>query len=38
MKVNGSSHNKKQEYNSIKDSYLLGLDLRVLHIQDINDV
>ncbi|MBK2093353.1 endonuclease domain-containing protein [Francisella philomiragia] len=36
IEIDGSSHNDKQEYDSIRDAYLMGLDLRVLHIQDID--
>ncbi|ORU66158.1 endonuclease domain-containing protein, partial [Francisella tularensis] len=36
IEIDGSSHDDKQEYDSIRDLYLLGLDLKVLHIQDID--
>ncbi|MDE5007088.1 endonuclease domain-containing protein, partial [Francisella tularensis subsp. holarctica] len=36
IEIDGSSHDDKQEDDSIRDLYLLGLDLKVLHIQDID--
>lgn len=36
IEIDGSSHNDKYEYDRIRDSYLLGLGLEVLHIQDID--
>jgi len=36
IEIDGSSHNDKQEHDDIRDAYLLGLNLRALHIQDID--
>ncbi|AIT08999.1 DNA methylase [Candidatus Francisella endociliophora] len=36
IEIDGLSHNDKYEYDRIRDSYLLGLGLKVLHIQDID--
>jgi very-short-patch-repair endonuclease len=34
--VQSSSHDDKIEYDSVRDAYLQGLDLTILHIQDID--
>ena len=34
IKIDGSSHNEKEEYDSIRDEYLNSLDLKVIHILD----
>ena len=34
IEINGSSHDNKQEYDAIRQSYLEGLGLKVIRIQD----
>ncbi|MBK2094175.1 endonuclease domain-containing protein [Francisella philomiragia] len=34
IEIDGSSHNDKEEYDSIRDEYLNSLDLKVIHILD----
>ncbi|MBK2341654.1 endonuclease domain-containing protein [Francisella philomiragia] len=34
IEIDGSSHNNKEEYDSIRDEYLNSLDLKVIHILD----
>ena len=34
IEIDGSSHNSKQDYDAKRDAYLLGLGLKVIHIQD----
>jgi len=34
IEIDGSSHDDKQAYDALRDAYLQGLDLRVIHISD----
>jgi very-short-patch-repair endonuclease len=34
LEVDGSSHDDKQEYDALRDAYLIGLGLTVIHILD----
>ncbi len=34
LEVDGSSHDDKQEYDALRDAYLIGLGLAVIHILD----
>ncbi len=36
IEIDGSSHDNKQEYDAIRDAYLLSLGLEVIHISDID--
>jgi very-short-patch-repair endonuclease len=34
LEVDGSSHNEKHEYDAVRDTYLTGLGLTVIHLTD----
>ncbi len=34
IEVDGSSHDDKVEYDAIRDAFLMGLDLTVIHLRD----
>ena len=36
IEIDGSSHDDKQEYDAIRDAFLTGLGLIVVHIADVN--
>ncbi len=36
IEIDGSSHKNKQEYDTVRDEYLKGLGLEVIHITDID--
>jgi very-short-patch-repair endonuclease len=36
IEVDGSSHDDKEEYDALRDAYLKGLGLEVIHIRDID--
>ena len=36
IEIDGNSHDDKQEYDAIRDAFLLGLGLTVVHIADTN--
>ena len=36
IEIDGNSHDDKQEYDAIRDAFLTGLGLTVVHIADVN--
>ena len=36
IEIDGNSHNEKEKYDEERDSYLMSLGLRVIHIEDIS--
>ncbi|MCA2847564.1 MAG: endonuclease domain-containing protein [Pseudanabaena sp. M135S2SP2A07QC] len=36
IEVDGSSHDDKVEYDAIRDAFLMGLDLTVIHLRDLD--
>ncbi len=34
IEVDGSSHDSKAEYDAVRDAYLTGLNLTVIHLPD----
>jgi very-short-patch-repair endonuclease len=34
IEVDGSSHDDKAEYDAVRDAFLMGLDLTVIHLRD----